>query len=79
MKSREGVYFMSSINRKIKRNKNIEFKLSMRFICHNCNYTKVIPREVIENIKPEEFANNKMFVCPNCNIRMVPTEVLADF
>lgn len=70
---------MGSINRKLKRNKFVEFKLSMRFVCSRCNYTKVIPREILDNIKPEEFANNKIFICPNCNIRMNPTEVLADF
>lgn len=79
MKSREGVAFMGSINKRIKKNKNIDIKLSMRFKCSCCNYTKVISRETMEIIKPNEFANNPIFVCPNCNIRMNPIEVLADF
>ena len=43
---------MGSINKKFKKYKNIDIKLSMRFKCTSCNYTKVIPREVFENIFP---------------------------
>ena len=70
---------MGSINKKFKKYKNIDIKLSMRFKCTNCNYTKVIPREVFDIFIQEDFIKNTMFNCPNCNIRMNPIEVLADF
>ena len=70
---------MGSINKKFNKYKNIDIKLSMRFKCTSCNYTKVIPREIFENINQEDFTKNTIFNCPNCNIRMNPIEVLADF
>lgn len=70
---------MGSINKKLKKYKNIDIKLSMRFKCSSCNYTKVIPREVFENINQNEFANGHIFICPNCNIRMTPVSIEADF
>lgn len=79
MRSREGVLIMGSINKRFKKNKNIEILLSVRFVCNNCNFSKIIPKEVTDNINRNEFKNNPIFICPNCNIRMVPTEIHADF
>ena len=71
---------MSSTLRKIKRNKPIiDIKLSMKYVCPNCNNYKIISREEINTIKPEEFRNNKIFICKKCNVHMLPTEVIADF
>jgi transcription elongation factor Elf1 len=70
---------MGSINKKLKKNRRFDLKLSIRFECSKCNYKKVISKEVMDKIKPNEFANNSMFKCPNCNIRMAPIEVIADF
>ena len=70
---------MGSINKRLKKNRKFDLKLSMRFECNKCKYTRIISRETIDKIKPEEFDNSPLFKCPNCNIRMVPIEVIADF
>lgn len=70
---------MGSINKKFKKNKEIKFSLSTRFVCKKCNFEKVIPREVIQSLDPNDFSYNKIFICPNCNIRMTPVSFEADF
>ena len=70
---------MSSMLRKMKRNKPFEVKLSMRFVCDKCNSSKLIPRNTFQSMTEEEFHNTKIFICDKCNIRMTPTEIVADF
>lgn len=51
----------------------------MKFVCPKCNDFKIISREKIQSINPEEFKNNEIFICKNCNIRMIPKEIIADY
>lgn len=51
----------------------------MKYVCPNCNNYKILTREQINSIKPEEFKGNKIFFCDKCNIQMLPTEVIADY
>ena len=74
------VLFMGRMSKKIKYNyKNLNIKLSMRFRCPNCNFSKDIPREVFKRTTEEEFHNTNIFNCPHCNIRMNPYQILADY
>lgn len=69
---------MGSISKKFKKN-NINIHLSMKFVCPKCNDFKILSREKIQSINPEEFKNNEIFICKNCNIRMIPTEIIANY
>ena len=79
MKSPEGCVTMSSMLRKMKRNKPFEITLSMRFVCDKCNSSKLIPRSTFQSMSEEEFHNGKIFTCDKCHMRMTPTEIVADF
>lgn len=71
---------MSSMTRKIKRNKPIiDIQLSMKFECPNCKKAKIISKKQMDSIKREKFNDNKIFVCDKCDEKMYPTEVIADY
>ncbi len=70
---------MSSISRKIFKNKPINISMSIKFRCSKCGAEKLVPQSEFQKMTNETFKNNKMFFCNNCNIRMVPITVEADY
>lgn len=70
---------MSSIKRKIYRNKPLDIKMSIKFKCPDCGIEKIIPREEFQKLTQETFEHNKMFYCVNCNIRMNPITIEVDY
>lgn len=70
---------MSSIIRKIKRNKKITIKMSLKLKCPKCNFEKLVPREVFQNMSEEEYKKGLIFICDKCGSKMKPISVEADF
>ncbi len=71
--------FMSSISNKIRKNKNLDIKMSIKFQCSNCKNEKLISREIIQNLDEKTFKYNPIFKCNKCNIRMYPITVEVDY
>lgn len=70
---------MGSINKKFKRNKQIDISLSIKFVCDKCGFTRIVPQSEFQKMNNQSFHNNKLFICDKCNIRMTPVSVEADF
>lgn len=70
---------MGSISRKLKKDKTIPIYLSIKFVCDNCGFQRLVPQAEFKKMTEETFKNNKLFICENCNIRMRPASVEADF
>lgn len=76
---------MSSIKRKIKRNKTDEYikksdiKVSIKFVCPNCNNTKILTQEEFNKVKDNELRLNQISICDKCGNGMFIHQVLADF
>lgn len=70
---------MSSISKKIKRNKMLNIEMSMKFICSKCGIEKLISQKTIQNLDKETFKDNPIFKCPNCNERMNPITIEVDY
>lgn len=70
---------MSSMARKIQKNKKLDIKMSIKFQCPKCNSTKLISRETIQHLDPNNFKDNEIFKCKICNIRMNPITVEVDY
>jgi len=70
---------MSSISRKLKKNKSINIRMNMKWKCYKCGYEKLIPREEFSKLTNETFKTSTMFFCKNCNIRMEPISIEVDY
>lgn len=70
---------MSSISKRIQKNKKINISLSIKFVCDTCGFSRLVPQHEFKKMTNETFQNNKLFICDNCKIRMRPATVEADF
>ena len=70
---------MSSILKKIRKNKKIKVSLGIKFVCDTCDFSRIIPQQEFKKMTNETFKNNKLFICDKCKIRMRPATVEADF
>lgn len=70
---------MSSFSRKIKRNKNINIKMAIKFRCAQCCFERLVPQSEFKKMTQDTFKNNKLFICDKCNIRMVPITIEVDY
>lgn len=65
--------------KKFKKSKKLEIYLSIKFICDNCGFSRIVPQSEFRKMTNETFQNNKLFICDKCQIRMRPATVEADF
>ena len=70
---------MSSISKKIRNNKKLDIKMSVKFKCDYCGFERLVPQSEFKKMTNETFKNNKLFICDNCNIRMNPITVEVDY
>lgn len=70
---------MGSMTKKFLRNRKIEISLSIKFVCDNCGFTRIVPQSEFQKMSDEDFKKNKLFNCEKCKIRMRPATVEADF
>lgn len=70
---------MSSISKKFKKNTNLNISLSIKFVCDNCGFTRIVPQDEFKKMTNDSFHNNKLFMCDKCKIRMRPATIEADF
>lgn len=76
--SPEGGIYMSSMTKKIKKNK-LDIIMSIKFKCEKCGFERLVYQSEFKKMTQETFKNNKLFICDNCKIRMNPISVEADF
>lgn len=70
---------MSSMLRKINKKQNLNFSMSIKFLCPKCGNTKLIPQSTFQKINNETFKNNPIFLCDKCKIKMKPITVEVDY
>jgi len=70
---------MSSLSKKICKNKKFEISLSIKFVCDNCGFIRIVPQHEFQKMNEKTFKNNKLFFCDRCKIRMRPATIEADF
>lgn len=70
---------MGSMTKNFLRNKKVEISLSIKFVCDNCGFTRIITQSEFQKMTDEDFKNNKLFNCDKCKIRMRPATIEADF
>ena len=70
---------MSSMLRKFKKNQNLNFSMSIKFVCPKCESTKLIPQSAFQKMNNDTFKNNPIFLCDKCKIKMNPTTVEVDY
>ena len=62
--------------RKFKKNKNLNFFMSIKFVCTKCGNVKLIPQGTFQKMNNDTFKNNPIFLCDKCKIKTKPLEVL---
>ena len=46
---------MGSMTKKFLRNKKIEISLSIKFVCDNCGFTRIVPQSEFQKMTDEDF------------------------
>lgn len=67
------------MTKKFKKSQKIDISLSIKFVCDNCGFKRIIPQSEFKKMTEETLQNNKLFICDHCKIRMRPATVEVDF
>ena len=69
---------MSSMLRKINK-KNINFSMSIKFLCPICGNTKIISQSTFQKMNNKMFKDNLIFLFDKCKMKMKPITVEVDY